>query len=995
LGGVFGETFSKEEKSPTHTKSNTEAKGSDIFSSGTGGLWTDTESDDESEGEGGGGDKLSDKQRLAKTLNNWCVDDGNTSYMLNEGGLESIIELSHDNDRLVKKQCSEAFMRLCSREPIRKRLFETPGLLHAVISLAYILKSPKRGLDCAKALLCLTLVPDSEETLVEHGTVSAFMALMGLGAETVAPVCVQGLFNLTCNRNYFNDVEKVIKSIANLPFTEKIDPRPLIVKSFLNTSLVFRLRPRLIEEGAIQVMDAYIPRILHPELKTVCATTLYNLSQSYGSLRSEMVTKGAVRVAVKLVTNENSTDECLFLATKALGNMCQDLSSRHRALEDGAMTVLQRVVARKGLKPRTYAACAETLAKISLFQDLIARLVKLGGIELLINLVSGDNHDAKHFCGTAFCNFLHDEKCHPLMISKGALKPLMYLSMDKQMKDDLDLITALSFAIYNISRGSKSTIEPLMEAGVLTSLVSFAKQESVAIRERVAAAICNLALSDYSKDGKSISEIMIKESGILECITDMMDDKEEMEQMPEVTQQCVTALAIFSHDLSTHEDITNHGCIETLIFLGLGSNDLETKTVCASVLSSLTFGYISRKRLIEKGGLKAIIRLSNSSDDKDKNTRLLCAMAFCNISMDPDGMDKMMEPDVDMVEVLASLSNCYSEEVQHDCARCFCNMSSYRQNSKRLCKSKAIHAVMMVAMVRAVKSATKELCAMSILNLITDETKIEILSQGVLQMFGTFCIHDNESMMAICSKVFCLSSTTKEGRKFIVKKKSSLLGLFSLIRSKCRETQLNCARAVLNMLSSDDTVNVATKYGGLVVLRVLTTLEDYSNDVTKLAATGVDVHVVEKLHISLREAKQSCETTLTKVLAKMVNDPFCMEEMIKENMASVLILLAQSTCAETVKGAVRAFCSCAYHKKMRAPMINAGCVSSIVWLVLSGQHLREIAEDASRAFCYLSISHEGRKSMVEQHTVTAMLVLVKRVPDESPVKALVALVSEG
>ena len=771
VGGVFGETFSKEEKSPTHSKPDADAKGSSVFENEAG-FWTDTESDDESEGEGAGGDSLTDKQRLAKTLNNWCVDEGNTPYMLNEGGLESLIELSNSQDRLIKRQCAQAFMRLCKRGNIRKRLFETPGLVSAIISLAYVLKSPKRGLDCAKALLCLTLVPDSEEILVSGGAVSAFMALMGLGANTVAPVCVHGLFNLTCTRTYYNDVEKVIKSMANLPFTDKIDPRPLILKSFLNASLVFRLRTKVLEEGGIQVMETYIPRILKPELKTVCATTLYNLSLSYGSLRSDMVVKGAVRCCAKLVKGEQSTDECLFLATKALGNMCQDLSSRHRALDDGAITVLQTVVSRKGLEPRVYAACAETLAKISLFQDLIGRLVKLGGIELLITLVSGDNADAKHFCGTAFCNFLKDEQCHPLIISKGALKPLMDLSMDTQMKDDIGLIKALSFAIYNISCGKKNTIEPLMEAGVLTSLVSFAKQESVAVRERVAAALCNLALSDYSKDGKTIAEIMIKDCGILECITDMMDDKEEMEKMPEVTQQCVTALAIFSHDLASHDEITNHGCIETLIALGLGSNDLETITVCASVLSSLTFGEKSKKRLIEKGGLKALIRISNSSDDKDKSTRQLCAMAFCNISMDELGMEKMMEPGVDMIEVLASLSNCYSEEVQHDCAKCFCTMSSYKQYAKRLCESKGVHAIMMVAMVRAVKSSTKELCAMSLLNLITEETKIEILSQGALQMFGTFCIQDNENMMSICAKVFCVSSTTKEGRSFIVKKKS-------------------------------------------------------------------------------------------------------------------------------------------------------------------------------------------------------------------------------
>eukprot|EP00518_Triparma_eleuthera_P018425 CAMPEP_0197567510 /NCGR_PEP_ID=MMETSP1320-20131121/35725_1 /TAXON_ID=91990 /ORGANISM="Bolidomonas sp., Strain RCC2347" /LENGTH=122 /DNA_ID=CAMNT_0043129705 /DNA_START=12 /DNA_END=376 /DNA_ORIENTATION=- len=121
---------------------------------------------------------------------------------------------------------------------------------------------------------------------------------------------------------------------------------------------------------------------------------------------------------------------------------------------------------------------------------------------------------------------------------------------------------ALAFAIYNISCGD--TAKQVMEAGVLKCLIAFSAQPSVAVRERVAAALCNLALSGYSSNGKSIAEIMISEN-ILECITDMMDSQEEIESFPEVTQQCVTALAIFAHDRASHLAMTEHGCVEVLV----------------------------------------------------------------------------------------------------------------------------------------------------------------------------------------------------------------------------------------------------------------------------------------------------------------------------------------------------------------------------------------------------------------------------------------------
>jgi len=58
---------------------------------------------------------------------------------------------------------------------------------------------------------------------------------------------------------------------------------------------------------------------------------------------------------------------------------------------------------------------------------------------------------------------------------------------------------------------------------------------------------------------------------------------------------------------------------------------------------------------------------------------------------------------------------------------------------------------------------------------------------------------------------------------------------------------------------------------------------------------------------------------------------------------------------------------------------------------LSGQYLAEISEDAARSICYLSVSSEGRATMVAQSAIPALIVLVKRVPQDSPVHALCAL----
>jgi len=303
----------------------------------------------------------------------------------------------------------------------------------------------------------------------------------------------------------------------------------------------------------------------------------------------------------------------------------------------------------------------------------------------------------QHFCGTAFCNVLKDETCHPKIIAAGALGPLMSLSLDEHMAGDLELATSLAFALYNISCGGIDAITACLEGGIIKCLVKFSEHDSLSIRERVAASVCSLALSKYvSKTGESIVQMMISQN-VLEAIMDMMDSKEEIESMPEVTQQCVTALAIVAHDPVSHDTIVNRGCVETLINLGNMTNDTETKQVCAVVLSVLTYGEKSLNRLIEMKGLEAIIRLSS---EKDTLTRQHCAVALCNISENGAGVLEMLEENVGMVEVLSKLSNTYSEEAQQDCAKCLCNLSSIANKSVMLNKHGAVHALMMIAMVR-------------------------------------------------------------------------------------------------------------------------------------------------------------------------------------------------------------------------------------------------------------------------------------------------------
>ena len=271
------------------------------------------------------------------------------------------------------------------------------------------------------------------------------------------------------------------------------------------------------------------------------------------------------------------------------------------------------------------------------------------------------------------------------------------------------------------------------------------------------------------------------------------------------------------------------------------------------------------------------------------------------------------------------------------------------------------------------------------------ETLDGVLDQGVLQTVGQFCVDGDEKMMSICAKILCVVSGTTSGRNHIIHRKKSLAGLFSLIRSQCRETQLNCTKAVINLMGSEESRVVTANAGGLAVMRILTALGDFCSDVAELAASGASAEVVEARHTELREAKQNCEMAFCNALVDVVGEVTCHQKLIDERISSVLVLLALGSHDLSAIAAVRALSCFAFHKPIQKHMLAGGVVATIVWLVLSGQYLSVISEDVARILCYLSVDSLNRQNMVGDHAVPALIVLSKRVSAGSKVNALVAL----
>ena len=82
--------------------------------------------------------------------------------------------------------------------------------------------------------------------------------------------------------------------------------------------------------------------------------------------------------------------------------------------------------------------------------------------------------------------------------------------------------------------------------------------------------------------------------------------------------------------------------------------------------------------------------------------------------------------------------------------------------------------------------------------------------------------------------------------------------------------------------------------------------------------------------------------------------------------------------AEKTIVAVKALSCLSFYPNLRAALVEAGAVSALMCIVLSGKFAADLREDCARTLCYLAHSKDTRQEMVEAKAVCGLVVLCTR-----------------
>jgi hypothetical protein len=382
---------------------------------------------------------------------------------------------------------------------------------------------------------------------------------------------------------------------------------------------------------------------------------------------------------------------------------------------------------------------------------------------------------------------------------------------------------------------------------------------------------------------------------------------------------------------------------------------------CAAVLAVYSFDVKSHVGLAVDSVMDVLFETTRA---EDSTTRELVATTLCNISENEYACRLMIDKAV--VNVLSTLSGTTSELIQELCAKTMCNLTCVIDYHERIIEQNILQTLNMIALLRAVSSSTKLLCARSLLNLTMDELNTPALSDaGAIRVFATLSSINCPLTQSTCARGFLVLTGSENRRMEVIQRRNVVQALFNLVRATAAKTRIIAGMAVCNLLACPRAQKAAIKAGGLAVLKIIATMDCEE----------------------LREAT-------TRVIITMVHNQSLHKILLQEPIVQVLVLITQNANPWTFECAINAFACLSQAESFRIPLAEKGCVAALVGSVITGRVFTpQFAKTICKCICLLSYHSSKIQGMILNGNVLLALHAIHRAglcgPDTASMMAII------
>lgn len=813
------------------------------------------------------------QQQCAIALCRLAADDieRQREILVSDGAIDAFLALIDMPDALTRARCTAALCRLCSSASCIPKLLQA-GLVPAVQRFAREHRGDEfTARNCALALANLLYHPSSHDTALRQGAVQVAIGLGRSRFESTKQSAAFALFNLSCR-------------VESTPSMMALGTTPAVITML----------------GEAEAM----------ETKKMCAATISNMTAGDpSSIEDALQSASGAIVPLTQLLQEGEA----LASSAAAYNLSGRPEHGRQLLKNGIMGSLVRLCRSSDSLTRRLAV--SVVCRLSMHPELRVEMWAVGLVEALIALSRERDLDMQHRAATTLCNMASEAGMRALLIEAGAATALVALSSVHNEEIRQGCAAALcDLAAEPTLRGN------LVENGAVQALVILGM---VASSEEVTEVLCAKGLFNFLQD-EDKREKVLADGGLYGLSVLAKNGTSEMRYI------CAVAMWNLSSDTEVgQKHIMTPAVLKALIELS-HSGVPTCERACARALFNLASVESWRTDLALAGVVEVFNRLAGG----DESVHELCVTGLALLSAHPISRDHIVGQHADAFVFNPEGGAWPTEDQEFAAALMLYNLSWYEETRFGTLQRGAVQAVS--NLVHTHDAETRKIAIQSLYNLACDSQNLVPLMTPtrpcgppvvifplryvILEMRRTTEYRPDGYMLQLCAHILFNLSTVAENHVALVQ-----AGAVELMHAIWADDKMEgdagdardiVVKALLNVLASKVNTSFVLRDGGGKMLIGFTHQQNFSALMSRRRSLShhADAHVpADKKLFRLR-----ISAAMRNLLCAAGNA----ENLVKDGVVDVLLILAQSPVKEVVKNVSAGLISISHNSKLNAVTKN-------------------------------------------------------------------------
>ncbi|CCI42216.1 unnamed protein product [Albugo candida] len=429
--------------------------------------------------------------------------------------------------------------------------------------------------------------------IIKEDAINALVSLMNAENTILGAFCAFALTNISLNEDYRCDIveEGGISRLIDLACSSDVKAQIQALTCLGGLCIDPQYRSRAVEEGIIDVL-ILMARVELSHVRTQVAAALCSLSSAVES-QVEIADRALLTIISLSLSGDPKVEEH---ACGAIANLTEREDIHEKILSENGLMILMTLGRAKELDTR--AEACRCFANLTTNVNILQAIARKEIVEILIEDVSVDHFICQRYAALAIANICMDEHHQSVVVSLGAIRPLIRLARAFDREIEARRYSILAFANLAAREANHSI---LLDEDCLQALYALSSTADGTCQYFVAYALANLA-------SNSETHTKMVEEGGLQPIIALASSQDT-----DVHHHATAALRGLAVQEAVRIKIIQEGGMEPLVLLLQSDDPQVLREVCAAIYN-LSLSEEALFEIPNSGAIPYLLHCCQSSD---------------------------------------------------------------------------------------------------------------------------------------------------------------------------------------------------------------------------------------------------------------------------------------------------------------------------------------------------------------------------------------------